>query len=87
MSAGSHAVRANESKRLLFENAASLDGVFSPKSVALVQRELPGEQGNNAISTFLNGGFHGTSFVILSPAHPLHRKPGLTRGSVNARQG
>jgi acetyltransferase len=65
----SDAARHNESKRHLFENAASLDGIFSPKSVALVHTGLPGELGDNAISTFLNGGFQGKSFVI-QPGSP-----------------
>jgi hypothetical protein len=53
MSGGSEVVRLNESKRGLFENAASLDGIFSPKSVALVHTGLPGAPGADAISTFL----------------------------------
>ena len=70
MSGGSKVVRLNESKRVLFENAASLDGIFSPKSVALVHAGLPGAPGADAISTFLNGGFQGTSFVIQPGSSP-----------------
>ena len=70
MSGGSEVERLNESKRVLSENAASLDGIFSPKSVALVHTGLPGAPGADAISTFLNGGFQGTSFVIQPGSSP-----------------
>src|SRR5271166_5029000 len=70
------APKRNDAPTASFGNAGSLDGIFNPRTVAIIgANEQPGTMGHKTLSAVMNSEFRGSTFVVQPEQSSVLGKP------------